>query len=112
MINKPVVDPLTQRMKANAEKLSEFFGYVVPSITSIDMREMYCQGYLQAIQDLQKPSLATVSAMCLQGMLASGLYVEQPVKHVTETASIYANVLLSHLSNTEKLNPPTSTKTS
>lgn len=46
--------------------------------------------------------LEIVSAMCLQGLLASGHYTEQPIPNVVETASIYANALLTHLSNTEK----------
>lgn len=46
--------------------------------------------------------LEMVSAMCLQGLLASGLYAEQPIPQVAETAIIYAENLLTHLSNTEK----------
>ncbi len=108
MINKPVVDPLTQHIKANAEKLSEFFGYIVPSITSIDMREMYCQGYLQAIQDLKTPSRATIAAMCLQGLLANKGIIDiidsTPTFFdlITKSSVAAADSLLINLENTLK----------
>lgn len=42
-----------EQIKQKAEKLATFLGYDVnsPSLNVINALEMYCQGYLQAIQD-------------------------------------------------------------